>query len=173
MDAVSDIVMCIKKDQELMQRKAFHGQRKECPMSDDYSAMLLPKASWKQTDQKKGRRKNTKVTSAGKIPSIMQQEDDNRCYLCMLLEGNYLEQDNLEEHHVLFGALHKLSDWYGLRVKLCPRHHRNGPEAVHNNRENARLLMKIAQLMFMTAYPRLNWIKVIEVNYWEDEDETT
>lgn len=143
-------------------------------MSDDYSAMLLPKASWKQTDQKKGSsRKKQKNTSPIKTPSIMQQEEDRRCYLCMLLDDNYQEQAYLEEHHALFGALHKLSDWYGLRVKLCPRHHRIGKEAVHNNDGNAKLLMKIAQLQFMISYPGLNWMRVIKENYWEKEHEST
>ena len=128
----------------------------------DYSDMLFPKASWKQ---------GTKKTKRTKTDSIMQSKDDKRCYLCMLLENNYQTHDYLEEHHVLFGKLHKLSDQYGFCVNLCPRHHREGKEAVHNNQKNARLLMKIAQALFITWYPELNWMQVIGRNYWEKEDE--
>ena len=61
-----------------------------------------------------------------------------------------------------------LSDWYGLRVNLCLRHHREGPEAVHNNKENAEILMKMAQQVFMEEFPELDWMEIVGKNYLED-----
>ena len=127
-----------------------------------YSDMMFPKASW-GTGKKSSKKQN-------KVESIMQHKDDKRCYLCMLLENNYEEHEYLEEHHVLFGVLHKISDLYGFRVNLCTRHHREGKEAVHNNKHNARLLIRNAQALFIGAYPNLNWMQIVGRNYF---DETT
>lgn len=66
-----------------------------------------------------------------------------------------------------------LSDWYGLRVNLCLRHHREGPEAVHNNKENAEILMKMAQQVFMEEFPELDWMEIVGKNYLGVEYETT
>ena len=98
----------------------------------------------------------------------MQGKDDRRCYLCMILENDYRIHSELEEHHVLFGDVHVLSDRYGLRVNLCLRHHRIGPAAVHNNRENAELLMRSAQQVFQKEFPHLNWMEIVRKNYLED-----
>lgn len=145
-------------------------------MSIDYSDMAFPKPKKKEkvTRQKKprGRKKEQKQpwkkTKRKKIPSIMQEKENRRCYLCMLLENDYRIHSYLEEHHVLFGDLHMLSDWYGLRVNLCLRHHREGPEAVHNNKENAEILMKMAQQVFMEEFPELDWMEIVGKNYLED-----
>lgn len=163
-----------------MQRREFRGQGKKCPMSDDYSAMLLPKASWKQTERKKPAKekatpakKRSKKRKHKKRKSIMQPKTDRRCYLCMLLDGNFQYHSELEEHHVLFGNTKWISDEYGLRVNLCIPHHRTGKAAVHNNNKNAKLLMRIAQNQFMERYPELDWMEIVRENYLEDEDETT
>ena len=145
-------------------------------MSIDYSDMAFPKPKKKEkaTRQKKprGRKKERKQpwkkTKRKKIPSIMQEKENRRCYLCMLLEKDYRIHSYLEEHHVLFGDFHMLSDWYGLRVNLCLRHHREGPEAVHNNKENAEILMKMAQQVFMEEFPELDWMEIVGKNYLED-----
>ena len=145
-------------------------------MSIDYSDMAFPKPKKKEKEpklkrQKKPQRRKHKQPwkkKRSKIPSIMQEKEDRRCYLCMLLEKDYRIHSYLEEHHVLFGDIHKLSDWYGLRVNLCVRHHREGHAAVHNNQENAELLMKIAQQVFKEEFPELDWMEIVGKNYLED-----
>lgn len=158
-------------------------------MSIDYSAMAFPKDAWKQEKPEKSKckrqkkpikkrlapaqKKKRKQKKYKKIKSIMQPKEDRRCYLCMLLDGNYRIHSYLEEHHVIFGDEKWVSDAYGLRVNLCALHHRTGKAAVHNNQENAELLKKIAQQRFMEEYPHLNWHDYVEKNYLEVEDETT
>lgn len=95
--------------------------------------MMFPKPT------KKKRKKHKK--------SIMQPKGDRRCYLCMLLDGDFTYKPYLEEHHVLFGNTHAFAEAEGLKVNLCLEHHRNGPAAVHNNAKNARILMAKAQEM--------------------------
>lgn len=47
----------------------------------------------------------------------MQDKADGYCYLCARLYGIYDRQENLQEHHVIFGrANRKLSEKYGLKV---------------------------------------------------------
>ncbi len=127
-------------------------------MEIDYSAMAFPKSSWKKQKQKKRKKYR-------KIPSILQDKDDKRCYLCMLLDGNYKEHTYTEEHHVIFGDNKWVSDAYGLRVNLCVEHHRTSREAVHNNHENAERLMKLAQQEFTKKYPEEDWMKLVGKNY--------
>lgn len=125
-------------------------------MSSDYSDMAFPKQSWKP--KKKSKRK--------KVKSIMQIKSDRRCYLCMLLNNDYRIHNYLEEHHVIFGrGKRKISDEYGLLVNLCVMHHREGPEAVHNNHENAERLMKIAQKRFQETYTDKEWMEIVGKNY--------
>ena len=78
--------------------------------------MMFPKPT------KKKRKKHKK--------SIMQPKGDRRCYLCMLLDGDFTYKPYLEEHHVLFGNTHAFAEAEGLKVNLCLEHHRNGPAAV-------------------------------------------
>ncbi|MBQ8559077.1 MAG: hypothetical protein IJ439_03730 [Tyzzerella sp.] len=147
-------------------------------MSIDYSDMAFPKKPWKQKESKKTpwkqKKKPVKKTAPAKkrkkrrykkVPSIMQDKDDKRCYLCMLLEDNYRIHSYTEEHHVLFGDTKWISDAYGLRVNLCVEHHRAGRDAVHNNNKIAKLLMKIAQRKFTETYPELEWMKIVQENY--------
>lgn len=145
-------------------------------MSIDYSDMAFPKPKKKEkvTRQKKprGRKKEQKQpwknTKEQQGKRIIQDKDDRRCFLCMLLENDYRIHSYLEEHHVLFGNMRRISNRYGLKVNLCLRHHREGPEAVHNNKENAEILMKMAQQVFMEKYPELDWMEIVGKNYLED-----
>ena len=86
--------------------------------------------------------------------SIMQPKGDRRCYLCMLLDGDFTYKSYLEEHHVLFGNTHAFAEAEGLKVNLCLEHHRNGPVAVHNNAKNAPILMANAQEVYEDVYKR-------------------
>lgn len=148
-------------------------------MEIDYSAMAFPKESWKEPkpekpkwqrykkpEQKKVKPvKRRKPKKYKKVKSIMQDKSDKRCYLCMLLNNDYRIHSVTEEHHVLFGDIKWISDAYGLRVNLCIEHHRTGEEAVHNNRESAEVLMRLAQQVFTEEYPDLDWMKIVGKNY--------
>lgn len=86
------------------------------------------------------------------MKSIMQDKSSRQCYLCALLHDDRVPKIGLEEHHIFGGmANRKLSEMYGLKVYLCPIHHRNGPEAVHrpdlNN--NEKILQEAGQQAFM------------------------
>lgn len=107
------------------------------------------------------------------MKSIMQAYDRSRgssCYLCEKLYGIYGTQYT-EEHHAIGGtANRKLSEKYGLKVRLCIQHHREGPEAVHNNIGNMRLLQKDAQIAFEENYPNLSFTGIFGMNYLTEED---
>ncbi|MCB6470955.1 hypothetical protein [Coprococcus comes] len=113
--------------------------------------MMFPKPT------KKKRKKHKK--------SIMQPKGDRRCYLCMLLDGDFTYKPYLEEHHVLFGNTHAFAEAEGLKVNLCLDHHRNGPAAVHNNAKNARILMERAQEVYERTHTREEWMKNAGKNY--------
>ena len=83
--------------------------------------------------------------------SIMQEEDGT-CYLCVLLHGDDSRKNYREEHHVFGGtANRKLSEKYGLKVKLCYPHHNmpNGPEAVHFNKRIRQILQEEGRKAFL------------------------
>lgn len=98
----------------------------------------------------------------------MQPKSDRRCFLSMLLDNDYREYEYLEEHHVLFGNNKWISDAYGLRVNLRPEYHRTGPLAVHNNKETADLLKRIAQQRFTEEYPDKDWMGIVGKNYLQE-----
>lgn len=103
------------------------------------------------------------------MKSIMQQYDGT-CYLCIKLHGDY-GQRQTQEHHCIGGtANRKLSEKYGLKVRLCIPHHTGGPEAVHLNEGNMRILQKDAQLAFERKYPNLSFREIFGINYMTDKD---
>ena len=97
--------------------------------------------------------------------SIMQSEDAEypTCYLC----GRNGNGDPLEEHHVFEGTgLRKLSEKYGLTVKLCShRCHKYGPNAVHQNIEVRRKLQAETQRAFEEKYPDEDFMSIFGKNY--------
>lgn len=96
--------------------------------------------------------------------SILPTEK-NVCYLCMRLYGDGSRQYT-EEHHILYGSGKRaISEAEGLKVDLCPRHHKEGPEAVHNNREMRRMLCRIAQEEFEKTHTREEWMELSGKNY--------
>ena len=98
------------------------------------------------------------------MKSIMQQKDGS-CYLCMKLNCDYGDKVT-EEHHAIFGtAQRQLSEDYGLKVYLCLKHHTLGPEAVHNNYKNARLLQAEAQEAFEKHFPEKDFRAIFGKNY--------
>ena len=101
------------------------------------------------------------------MKSIMQRErrEDGVCYLCKKLNRD-INPKIVQEHHVVFGtANRRLSEKYGLKVFLCLKHHEEGPEAVHKNHENARILQRDAQEAFEAHFPDLNFLKIFGWNY--------
>lgn len=98
--------------------------------------------------------------------SIMHNKADKTCYLCILLNHDYQKRSSLQEHHAIYGtASRKLAEKWGLKVYLCLQHHTVGPQAVHNNHENARLLQKKAQEAFEKQYSHQMWMQVFGRNY--------
>ena len=72
---------------------------------------------------------------------------ENECYLCRVLYGIENTQ-NLEEHHCFEGGTsgrRKMSEKYGLTVKLCIYHHRGTKEGVHFNKANELIVKRMAQ----------------------------
>lgn len=98
--------------------------------------------------------------------SIMHNKQDRTCYLCMLLNCDYDTRTGLEEHHAFLGNPdRKHAEQYGLKVYLCVQHHREGPQAVHKNKENRRLLQRKAQEVFEKKHSREKWMEVFGRNY--------
>lgn len=95
--------------------------------------------------------------------SIMQQKN-GCCYLCEKL-GVRQQGLTIEEHHCLGGANRKLSEKYGLKVYLCIPHHREGPEAVHNNSDYMNMLREDAQRAFEMHYPDKSFRAIFGRNY--------
>ena len=92
------------------------------------------------------------------MESVIQHE--KQCIVC----GSW----NVEDHHIFFGvAKRKLSEKYGLKVWLCPTHHR-GTQGVHG-RDGHKLDMELKQLgqkCFEYHYgDREEFIRVFGRNY--------
>lgn len=105
------------------------------------------------------------------MKSILHNKKDHTCFLCMILNNDDHWQQYLEEHHVIFGtANRRLSERYGLKVYLCPDHHRTGTMAVHRNAEVAEILIKAAQIAFMKKYSFDQFISIFGRNYLSEND---
>ena len=77
------------------------------------------------------------------MKSIIQEEKE--CYIC--------KNPNVEEHHVFYGvANRRLSEKYGLKVWLCPLHHRDSRCGVHFDKEFDNRLKEIAEKRFRETY---------------------
>ena len=86
--------------------------------------------------------------------------------MCAKLYGMYDRQDNLQEHHVIFGrANRRLSEKHGLKVYLCLRHHTEGPEAVHHNAQLRQQLEEDAQRAFLKEHTMAEWMAVFGRNF--------
>ena len=117
----------------------------------DYTGMAFPKV------RKKKKRKKHKQ-------SILRTQK-GVCYLCARLNGDFWFKQT-EEHHILFGSGRRpIAEAEGLKVDLCIDHHRTGPKAVHNGRENRELLCRIAQEEYEQTHTREEWMKIAGKNY--------
>lgn len=90
--------------------------------------------------------------------SIMQT--GKYCYLCSRTTG-------IEEHHIYFGSLRRISEKHGFKVWLCADHHRgnNGP---HQRRVIDLLLKRVCQRKFEETHSREDFMKIIGRNYLDD-----
>lgn len=75
--------------------------------------------------------------------SIIQTE--KMCFVC--------GSSNVECHHIVHGvANRKLSEKYGLKVWLCPKHHRGTRDGVHFDKDFDLSLKRLAQAKFEETY---------------------
>lgn len=91
-------------------------------------------------------------------------QESKICYIC---RTKYLvwTEANLEEHHVLGGALRGFSERYGLKVWLCHRHHNEPPEGVHHNAAMSDWLKGEAQKTFEWLYGHERWMQEVGKDY--------
>ena len=81
-----------------------------------------------------------------------------RCYLC----GKTV---SLETHHVFGGvANRKLSEKYGLTVRLCHECH-IGKDGAQYNRAKADGLKRLAQIAFEARHSHDEWMQIFRKNY--------
>lgn len=100
--------------------------------------------------------------------SILHKKDGT-CYLCRK-EGNWRIYGYTEEHHVFGGPLRKMSEAEGLKVYLCPEHHRTGKHAVHKDAAVARILKQEAQRAYEKRNSHDAFMALTGKNYLEDSD---
>ena len=86
------------------------------------------------------------------------------CWLC----GRNGNGDPLERHHIFGGANRRLSEKYDLVVFLCGnRCHRNGKDAVHNNRQTMLRLHQFGERKWIddTGLTKEDFRKEFGANY--------
>ena len=94
----------------------------------------------------------------GLSKSIMH--DGESCYLCG-------RQYGLEWHHILGGtANRKLSERYGLKVRLCKECH-TGDGGAQYEKDLNRKLKREAQIAFELVYSHEEWMDRFKKNYLE------
>lgn len=84
--------------------------------------------------------------------------------MCEKLDHRYMVL-RLQEHHIFGGPNRKVSEAEGLKCWLCMEHHTQGPEAVHNNIRNMRILQQDAQQAYEKDHTREDFIRLIGRNY--------
>lgn len=105
-----------------------------------------------------------------KHPHSILQIDNGTCYLCEKQNRDQRKYHSyLEIHHIYGGPNRALSEQHGFKVKLCLEHHRIGPDAVHQNIKNMRLLQKDAQREYEKTHTRQQFRELIGRNYLDDE----
>ena len=92
------------------------------------------------------------------------QRDETYCYICKEKYGIDALQPT-EEHHVFGGPLRPISEKNGLKVRLCHRHHTEGPEAVHRCQAMNRWLQKRAQIQFLQSHTKQEWMRIMHRDY--------
>ena len=102
------------------------------------------------------------------MKSIMHDKKDGTCYLCMAA-GDYTRKTILEEHHAIHGtANRRLSEKWGLKVYLCPAHHRR----VHDSKDGRKddlYIQRAAQDAFRERYPYEDFRQIFGKNILADD----
>lgn len=102
--------------------------------------------------------------------SILHSKDGT-CYLCIKLNGDCRHHKMVHEHHIYNGNPNRtISEAEGLKVYLCLSHHLDGPEAVHNNSKNMRLLQQDGQEAYERTHSREEFMELVGRNYLEAEE---
>jgi hypothetical protein len=105
------------------------------------------------------------------MKSIMQPESDRGCYLCEIINNDYSPKLTRQEHHIFGGPNRKWSEKFGLKVKLCLRHHEGDisgqKSAVHRPDLNnyADILHIRAQREFEKNHTRKEFTDIFGRNY--------
>lgn len=102
--------------------------------------------------------------------SILQNKESGICYLCAKLKEDYGRKYPLHEHHVYGGTNRTVSEENGFKVYLCLQHHIDGPEAVHNNIENMRIIQRDCQETYEKTHTRQQFMELIGRNYLDQEE---
>lgn len=102
--------------------------------------------------------------------SILHSKDGT-CYLCIRIHNDHRIHWTTHEHHIYGGPNRPISEAKGFKVHLCLDHHEFGPEAVHNNIDNLRLLQQDAQREYEKTHTRQQFMQLIGRNYLEEEYE--
>ena len=89
------------------------------------------------------------------MKSILQKHQ--RCLIC--------GSPNVEEHHVFEGSRRRASEEYGMKVYLCPMHHRGRPQGVHADAAFAAWLKREAQGAFENRYGHDAFMEAFKKNY--------
>lgn len=105
-------------------------------------------------------------------PASVIYQEPGTCYLCVRLHGNYAQHKSLHKHHAFGGNQNRdISEENGFWVKICWQHHTYGPESVHNNADNLRLIQKDVQREYEKTHSRQQFMDLIGRNYiMEDKD---
>ena len=86
------------------------------------------------------------------------QKDWDYCFLC--------GRPATETHHILGGtANRKLSEKYGLKVRLCHNCHTGSDHSAQYDPEKNRLLKIEAQMAFEQLYGHEKWMQTFRRNY--------
>lgn len=98
------------------------------------------------------------------MKSIFPQEK-GECWLCARLINYPVYHQYLEEHHIFYGtANRKMSERLGMKVKLCPHHHRGdksgNKDAIHHNKAYDLYLKRYAQTKFEEHFSRDDFIDI-------------
>lgn len=84
--------------------------------------------------------------------------------ICRVCQSSYAEL-----HEVFYGPYRQKSIHYGLQVRLCFRHHREGPGAVHNNKAFDDELKREFQQKFEAIYGHEKFMQEFDKNYLDCE----
>jgi ribosome-binding protein aMBF1 (putative translation factor) len=91
-------------------------------------------------------------------------KEREECELC----GRW---EYLSPHHVFFGtANRKISEKYGMVIRVCPDCHLNGKKAIHSCIEVDRELKQKYQIKFEEKYSRALFREIFKTNYLEVDE---